>query len=104
MFFFFEKDLHVNVVESLKLENSKTLKFYASPEIHKQGNPMRRVVKSISFCTSNFSKFVDLNLQPQLPLYVKDTPDFIKKVRDTRKHEGCDVSIYGCGISIFQYS
>ena len=64
---------------------SRTLKFYLLPKIHKKQKPPlgRPVVNSINSPTSNITKYVDHQLQPivtQLPSYVKDTTDFIKKL------------------------
>ena len=61
-------------------------KVYTSPKTHKQENPGRPVVNVnlMSSHTKNLSKFVDHYLQPHLqnlPLYVRDTPEFIIKVR-----------------------
>ena len=75
----------------MKLENPKTPKLDASPKIHKQGNPGRTAVNSVNYQTSYLSKFVDHYLQPHvqnLPSYVKDTPDFIKKLRDIQEETG----------------
>ena len=55
------------------------------PKIHKEGNPGRPVVSSVNCHTSKISKFVDYHIQPlakELPSYVKDTTDFINKVKD----------------------
>ena len=70
---------------SLKLE--KTSKLYTSPKIHKQGNPGRPVVNSINSHASNLPKSVDHCLQQHvqnLPSYVQNITDFIKKIRDTK--------------------
>ena len=55
------------------------------PKIHKQNNPGRPVISFIDCNTSNISQFVDYHLQDhvqKLPSYVKDTTDFINKIKD----------------------
>ena len=81
----------------MKLENPKTPKLYASPKICKQGNPWRPAINSINSQTINLSKFVDHYFQPHvqnLPSYVKDTPDFNKKVRDIQEDTGDTILVF----------
>ena len=76
------------VADKLESENSRTYKFYTSTKIYKQGIPGRPVVISINCPTSKISKYVDYHLQPlvkETPLYVKDTKDFLNKMKDTEK-------------------
>ena len=82
-------DLKENIKEGLMPLESRTPKFYLLPKIHKKQRPPpgRPVVNTINSPTSNISKYVDHQLQPivtQLPSYVKNTTDFIKKL-DTVK-------------------
>ena len=82
-------DLKENIADGLMPSDSQTPKFYLLPKIHKKQTPPpgRPVVNSISSPTSNISKYVDHQLQPivtNLPSYIKDTTDFIKKL-DTIK-------------------
>ena len=54
-----------------------------TPKIHKQNNPGRPVISSVSSHTSEISRFVDHHLQAnvkELKSYVKDTTDFINKI------------------------
>ena len=79
--------------------------FYTSPKIHKEGNFQRPVVNSISSHTSNLTTFVEHYLQPHIKNLlwcVKDTPHFIKKVRDIQ--EDTRDTIYKDIISKYQYS
>ena len=72
----------------MKLKNPKTPKFNTLPTIHQQGNPGKLVVDSINSRKSNLSKFAENYLQTQvenLHSYVKDTPNFIKKVRNIQE-------------------
>ena len=79
--------------------------FYTSPKIHKEGNFYRPVVNSINSHTSNLTKLVEHYLQTHiknLSWCVKDTPDFIKKVRDIQ--EDTRDTIHKDTISKYQYS
>ena len=78
-----EQLINDNTANGLKNPSPRTLQFYISPKIHKEGNPGRPVVSSINCPTANISKFVDYHLQPvvkQITSYVKDTNDFINKI------------------------
>ena len=78
-------ELSPEIVERLKPSEPKTPRLYMLPKIHKEGNPGRPVVRSVNCHTSKISKFVDYHIQPlakELPSYVKDTTDFINKVKD----------------------
>ena len=68
--------------EGLKSVNPKPPKFYISPKIHKENNPLRPVINSINCYTSEILRFVD-HLQPlvrEMPSYIKDTNVFISKI------------------------
>ena len=45
---------------------------------------LNKFVNTPNYHTSNLFKFLDHYLQPHVPFYVEDTPDFIKKAKDTR--------------------
>ena len=65
----------------------KTPKFYTLPKIHKPNNPGRPVISSINCHTAKISQFVDYHLQDavtKLPSYIKDTTDFINKIKDVQ--------------------
>ena len=77
-----QKLINEKVAEGLKRNDPKTAKFYLRPKIHKEGNPGHPVVSSVNCHTANISKYVDYHLQPivkEIPSYVKDTQDFLKK-------------------------
>ena len=83
-----DKTLKEKVAEGLKVENPRTPKFYTLPKIHKKGNPGRPVISSIDCTTSKISKYVDFHLQPlvrTIPSYIKDTNDFLNKIKNTEK-------------------
>ena len=78
-----EQLINENIANDLNDSSPTTMQFYISPQIHKEGNPGRPVVSSISCHTANISKYVDYHLQPivkQIPSYVKETNDFINKI------------------------
>ncbi|XP_053391470.1 uncharacterized protein LOC128554246 [Mercenaria mercenaria] len=74
--------------------NIRTPCFYILPKIHKQPDnnlpmqyPGRPIVSAFSSPTENISKYIDYILKPYmigLPSYVKDTADFINKVKDIK--------------------
>ena len=73
----------INLKNSLLEEKIETPEFHLLPKIHKANNPGRPVISSINYHTSRISEFVDCYLQPDVKKiisYVKDTPDFIKKI------------------------
>ena len=69
----------------------RTPQFYVLPKIHKQyqetlpvGYPGCPIVSACNSYTENISKYLDYILQPYmktLPSYVKDTTDFICKIK-----------------------
>ena len=79
------KEIPEKIADGLKTEKTRTPKFYIQPKIHKEGNPGRPVISSVECHTSNISKYVDFHLQPivqSLPSYVKDTTDFLNKIKN----------------------
>ena len=61
--------------------------FYMLPKIHKRLHsvPGRPVISNCSYFTENISAFLDHHLQPlaqNVNSYIKDTNDFLKKLRD----------------------
>ncbi|XP_053391365.1 uncharacterized protein LOC128554143 [Mercenaria mercenaria] len=72
-------------------ENLRTPQFYILPKIHKTfddnlplGYPGRPIVSAYDSCMDHISKYVDHILQPfvqSLPSYIKDTNDFITKLK-----------------------
>ena len=68
----------------LILRQPQVARFYLLPKIHKPGNPGRPIVASNGAPTENISRFVDFFLQPNvvhLQSYIRDTTDFINKLR-----------------------
>jgi hypothetical protein len=72
-------------------EKIRTPQFYILPKIHKKHNqelpigyPGRPIISACNSWTENISKYLDYHLQPlmqNLPSYVKDTSDFIHKLK-----------------------
>ena len=72
----------------------RTPKFYILPKTHKEfddslplGYPGRPIVFACNSSTDNISKYIDYVLKPlmqSLPSYVKDTTDFIQKLKSTK--------------------
>ena len=60
-------------------------KFYMLPKIHKKNVPGRPICSSVNHPTSRISKFVDEHIKqyvPQTKSHIRDTQDFIKKLRN----------------------
>ena len=68
-------------------------RFYLLPKIHKPGNPERPIVASNVAPTENISHFADFYLRSSVirpPSYIRDTTDFINKLRRlSRLPSGC---------------
>ena len=57
-------------------------------KIHKEGNPGRPVISSVSYNTTKIFQYVGHDLQPkveELESFAKDLTDFMKKVFTTDK-------------------
>jgi hypothetical protein len=71
--------------EFAKPKASRPARFYVLPKVHKAGVPGRPVVSACGAPTEGLSEIVDHFLQPlmtTIPSYIKDTNDFLRKVRD----------------------
>ena len=65
--------------------NLKPPKFCISPKLHKENNPGRPVINSINCHNSEISRCVDHHLKHlvrEIPLYIKDTNNFINKINN----------------------
>ena len=70
--------------EGLKVINPKTPKFYITPKINKENNPVGPVINSINSHISKVSRF-DHHLQPlvkEIPSYVKDANDYVNNINN----------------------
>ena len=66
----------------------RTARFYLLPKIHKPDNPGRPIISGNGSPTENISLFVDSFLKPlmpQIPSYIHDTPDFLRKIAGIQK-------------------
>ena len=73
-----------DISKLLRPVNSRTPVFYMLPKIHKTNNPGRSVVSSVNSHTEKISAYVDDYLRPlaeRLPSYIRDTTEFIKRLR-----------------------
>ena len=69
----------------LKTKHPRTPIFYMLPKIHKQNNPGRPIVSQTNSPTERISQFVDSIIKPlavSTKSYIKDTNDFINKLRN----------------------
>ena len=84
------KDLGVldqDTLNFLEPDDPKLGRFYLLPKIHKRffRVPGRPIISNSGYYTENISAFLDHHLQPvaqKVKSYIKDTNDFLKKIRD----------------------
>ena len=72
-----------NIAQKLITTNPRMSKLYTTPKIHKGRNPGQ--FRRLSYIQYVPSQYVEYHLQPiikQISSYVKDTNDFINKVKD----------------------
>ena len=79
-----------NLSEILFVEDPKVGNLYFLPKIHKKKSPPpgRPICNNRGTMTENSSKWTDLELQPlvkELPSYIKDNTDFVKKLEEINK-------------------
>ena len=75
-----DKSIPTKIADGLITSNSRTVKFYISPRIHKENNPGSSLIISINFHTSKISKYGEYPFQPilkEIQSYVKDTNDLM---------------------------
>ncbi|XP_067026756.1 uncharacterized protein [Acropora muricata] len=68
--------------------NARAGRFYLLPKIQKKNSPGRPVISGCNTPTEKISAFVDHQLKhlvPQIPSYVKDTNDFLAKLKDMER-------------------
>ena len=73
--------------EILFVEDPKVVNLYFLPKIHEKKSPppRRPICNNRGTMTENISKWTDLELQTlvkELPSYIKDDTDFIKKLEE----------------------
>ena len=73
-------------LDYLMVNNPRLGRFYLLPKIHKRLHavPGRPVISNCSYATEKIAEFLDFHLQPlsqQVKSYLKDTSDFLRKVK-----------------------
>ena len=76
-----------DTLEFFNVQNPKLGRFYLLTKIHKRlkNVPGRPVISNSGYFTENISAYLDFHLQPlakQVKSYIKDTNDFLKRLRD----------------------
>ena len=84
------RDISLETQEYFMINNPRLGRFYMLPKIHKRlfNVPGRPVVSNTQYHTENISSFLDYHLQPlaqKVKSYVKDTNDFLCKIRELKK-------------------
>ena len=73
-----------NMMDYLDVDKARPGRFYILPKIHKPFIPGRPICSSNNHPTERISEFVDYHIRKyvtQLPSYVRDTQDFINKIK-----------------------
>ena len=83
-------DLKRDNLDYFVMKDPKFARFYLLPKIHKRLHnvPGRPVISNSGYYTENISSFLDHHLQPlaqAVKSYIKDTNEFLKKLRSLPK-------------------
>ena len=83
-------DLKRDNLDYFIMKDTKFARFYLLPKIHKRLHnvPGRPVISNSGYYTENISSFLDHHLQPlaqAVKSYIKDTNEFLKKLRSLPK-------------------
>ena len=98
------RDLKKETIKYFVVKDPKFAKFYLLLKIHKRLNnaPGRPVISNCGYYTENITAFLDFHLQPlsqAVKSYIKDTNDFLNKLRSVPKLPDnislCTVDIVG---------
>ena len=102
-------DISGNISDYFNVENPKFGRFYLLPKIYKRmyGIPGRPVISNCGIYTENISAFLDHQLKSvamEVKSYIKDTNDFLKKLRDLpdlpQDSIICTIDVVGLYLSI----
>ena len=79
-------DLNADTIKYFMVKDPKFARFYLLPRIHERlyDVPARLIISNCGYYTENISCFLDSYLQPmtrEIKSYIKDTNDFLKKLR-----------------------
>ena len=97
-------DLKKETIKYFEVKDAKFARFYLLPKIHKRLNSVagRPAISSCGYYTENISAQLDFHLQPlaqAVKSYIKDTNDFLNKLRSLPKLPDniilCTVDIVG---------
>ena len=103
-------DLSADTIKYFMVKDPKFARFYLLPKIHKRLHdvPGRPVISNCGYYTENISSFLDFHLQPlarEGKSYIKDTNDFLKKLRSLPNLPDdiilCTVTVVGSYIPTF---
>ena len=98
------EDLKKENVQYFEVKDPKFARFYLLPKIHKRLHdvPGKPVISNCGYYTENISAFLDFHLQPLVQAvksYIKDTNDFLNKLRSLPKLPSdiilCTVDVVG---------
>ena len=97
-------DVCTDTLNYFLIKDAKFARFYLLPKIHKRlyNVPGRPVISNCGYYTENISSFLDFHLQPiakKVKSYIKDTNDFLKKLRSLTNLPGnsllCTMDVVG---------
>ena len=103
-------DVCTDTLNYFFVKDGKFARFYLLPKTHKRlyNVPRRPVISNCGYYTENISSFLDFNLQPiakKVKSYIKDTNDFLKKLRSLTNLPGNSLlCTSGCSWFVSQYS
>ena len=83
-----EKEISSEIGKALLVPHPTPGRFYTLPKVHKEGNPGRPIIGGNGCPTEIISQFVDYHMKDlvsQLPSYVQDDMDFLRKIHDINK-------------------
>ena len=97
-------DLSADNIKYFIVKDPKFSRFYLLLKVHKrlENVPEQPVISNCGFYTENISAFLDFYLQPlarEVKSYIKDTNDFLKKLRSLKNLTNdiilCSVDVFG---------
>ena len=97
-------DVCIDTLNYFFVKDAKFARFYLLPKTHKRlyNVPRRPVISNCGYYTENISSFLDFDLQAiakKVKSYIKDTNDFLKKLRSLTNLRGnsllCTMDVVG---------
>ncbi|RUS70853.1 hypothetical protein EGW08_021381, partial [Elysia chlorotica] len=77
-----DREIDAETGKALLVPHPMPGRFYILPKIHKEGNPGRPIISGNGSTTEIISQFVDFHMVIQLPSYVQDDMDFLRKIEE----------------------